>query len=115
MYGKPQRPIVAYRAGVAGFAIAFLCQLIGGVVVACLEFIGLQEAQRRMLHGAEIFYSLGIDLFFSISPASWGGTGNVLLGLISILFASLIYSLVIGITCMLVTSVAKGRPTVTSK
>lgn len=104
----------AFRVGIAGFVIAVLGQAIVGVLLACLEFVGLGEAQRILLRASEAVYGPGIGLFYAITPGGWSGVGNVLLGLLSVIFAGLVYALGIGVLCGMFLAVV-GSKSATSR
>ena len=100
-----------FRIGIAGFAIALLGQAIVGMLIACLEFVGLGESQRVLLRASETVYGPGIDLFHAITPGGWSGVGNVMLGLLSVIFTCFVYALGIGAICGMFAAVVGSRAT----
>lgn len=97
------------RVGMAGFLLAVLGQAVLGILVASLEFVGLEQIQRSLLRASEAVYDPGIDLFYVITGS--GEFGSVLVGLLSVMFAGLVYALGIGAACALYVGVVGCRAT----
>ena len=86
-----------WRAFGCGLLVALLLQLFAGISIVVLEFIGLAATQRAALRYAEFIYLPAIEVFFAVIPRGWAVTGNVLLGLLSLLFAAGVYALAFGL------------------
>ena len=96
-------------------AIAIIIQLVIFLVIALMEIIGLDSAQRMLLEWWYSFYEPALFIFRKIVPTEWQFTGNVLLGFMGIGFAIVVYAILVGFLFCIVShfnlrksSIAKG-------
>jgi len=92
---------------VSVYAVAVQLRVV--ILFALLEFVGMASMQRRAFGFAEVVYSPGLHVFFTMTPARWQGQGNVLLGFLAIGFAVALYAVGAGLLAGIIHFVQNRR------
>lgn len=97
---KAKNRAEAYAVGLHVATIALGLQIAPWLVVLISELVGATAAERTLLRAIEFIYLPAVTLYFEITPAAWHMLGNVMDGLLALVFGIAAYTVVAGVVGM---------------